>query len=210
MTKNIEVEFIGNISKEQFDSLKNKFQQVGKFKKKKKRISFMYFKNGVPEKYSSAEDDEVDLRIRITNGEPEIIVKQGKFTATHSRKETSIFFKPSEIEKYLDFLMALGWKRGVIYAAETHVYEHKGIEFSLVEIGDYGYNFEAEILTEESKVESAKKKITEELNTLGLKPFDEKALDEQCNAINNKKDLQFDFSKQSFEEIKTHFKDFFE
>lgn len=209
MKKNIEVEFTGKISKEQFDSLKNKFQQVGKLKKNKKRISFMYFKNSVPEKYSAAEDDEVDLRMRITNGEPEIIVKQGKFTASHSRKETSIFFKSSEIKKYVDFLMALGWKCGVIYAAETQAYEYKGIELSLVEIIDYGYNFEAEILTEESKVESAKKKINEELKILGLKSFDKDELDKQCNAINNKKELQFDFSKQSFEEIKEGFNEFF-
>ncbi len=209
MTKNVEVEFIGKISKEQFNSLKNKFQQVGKFKKSKKRISFMYFKKGVPEKYSAAEDDEIDLRMRITNGEPEIIVKQGKFTAAHSRKETSIFFKPSEIEKYVNFLMALGWKCGVIYTAETQTYEYKEIEFSLVKIKDYGYNFEAEILTSEDKIEEAKKKIMVELDILKIKPFEEEGLNNQCNAINNNVKLHFDLSKQSFNELRNRFKEFF-
>ena len=169
----------------------------------------MYFKNGVPEKYSSAEDDEVDLRMRITNGKPEIILKQGKFTATHSRKETSIFFKASEIKKYLDFLMALGWKSEGVYAAETQVYEYKGIEFSLVEIKDYGYNFEAEILTTEDKIEEAKKQIEKELGKLKIKAFNEEKLNKQCNAINNKKELHFDFTKETFEQHKEKFKEFY-
>ena len=35
----------------------------------------MYFKHKIPENYSAIEDDGLDLRLRITNGEPELIAK---------------------------------------------------------------------------------------------------------------------------------------
>ncbi|MFA4887896.1 MAG: hypothetical protein WC595_06820 [Candidatus Nanoarchaeia archaeon] len=205
MTNNQEVEYIGELSDKQHNALKAKF---GKPIKTKRRISFMYFKNDIPSEFSQAEDDGIDLRLRITNGEPELILKQGSFTATHSRKETSIHFKVSEIQDYINLFAGLGWKIVVAYGAETSVYSYNGIEFSLIKIKDYGYNFEAEILTSEDKVEEAKKKIEAELSILGLKPFDEQGLNKQCNAINNEKELQFDFSKQQFKDIEARFKEF--
>ena len=54
----------------------------------------------------------------------------------------------------------------------------------------------------------AKQKIEAELSKLELKPFDEQGLNKQCNAINNKKELQFDFSKQQFKDIEVRFKEF--
>ena len=205
MTNNQEVEYIGELSEKQHNMLKS---ELGKPIKTKRRISFMYFKNGIPSEFSQAEDDRVDLRLRITNGEPELILKQGSFTASHSRKETSIHFKLSEIQTYIDLLAGLGWKIVVAYGAETSVYTYNGMEFSLIKIKDYGYNFEAEILTSEDKVAEAKQKIETELSKLELKPFHEQELNKQCNAINNKKELQFDFSKQSFKDIKGGFKEF--
>ncbi|MBI2628460.1 hypothetical protein HYW74_00055 [Candidatus Pacearchaeota archaeon] len=204
-----EVEYIGEISKEKFDILKELFKSKGKFKKQKQRLSFMYFREFIPKGLSEIKNETVDLRFRVTNKQPEIILKYGLFDASHARKEISIEFELEESEKYIDFLSCLGWKIGVIYAAETLVYEYNEIEFSLVEIKDYGYNFEAEILADEDKVKEAKNKIEKQLNKLELKPFDEKGLNIQCNTINNKKDLQFDFSKQSFSEIKGRFKEFF-
>ncbi|HZX12126.1 MAG TPA: hypothetical protein VFE88_01585 [Candidatus Nanoarchaeia archaeon] len=205
MTNNQEVEYIGELSDKQYNNLKSKFGQPIKTKR---RISFMYFKNGIPFEFSQAEDDGTDLRLRVTNGEPELILKQGSFTASHNRKETSVHFKLSEIQTYIDLLSGLGWKIVVAYGAETSVYKYNKIEFSLIKIKNYGYNFEAEILTSEDKVTEAKQKIEAELSKLELKPFDEQGLNKQCNAINNKKELQFDFSKQQFKDIEVRFKEF--
>ena len=207
--KQIEVEFIGEINKDKFLELKALFEREGKFKKIKKRLSFMYFRNKIPKDLTEIKDELVDLRFRITNKEPEIILKYGSFSGSHARKEISLGIKNEEIQKYLELFVLLDWHIGVVYATKTFVYEYKGIEFSLVEINDYGYNFEAEILTSEDGVENAKKDIITELDALKIKPFDGKGLDKQCNAINNKKELQFDLSKQSFDEIKNNFKEFF-
>jgi len=210
MKNQIEVEFIGSLSKEKFQELKSLFEKEGEFKKQKIRLSLMYFRDRIPEDLSEIKDEPVDLRFRVTNKQPEIVLKHGLFTASHARKEISIEMKPEESEKYIEFLSCLGWNIGVIYATKTFAYTYKGIEFSLIEIKDYGYNFEAEILTNKSEVDEAKKTITKELENLGLKPFDEEGLNKQCNAINNKTDLQFDLSKQSFKEIRDRFREFFE
>ena len=208
MKKNIEVEYIGKISKEKLEALREKLETDGIFKKRKERISFMYFRDSIPNDISEIKEENTDLRIRITNKEPEIIVKSGLFTGAHFRKEISIAFPLDEIEKYIDFLSALGWNLGVIYAAETFVYEYKGIEISLVNIEDYGYNFEAEILTTKEEEEYARKKIQATLVELNLKQFDEERLNKQCNEINNRKAFRFDFSKQSFKEIQEKYPKF--
>ena len=123
MDKQIEVEYMGKISKEKFDELKIKFNQEGKFKKLKKRLTFMYFRDYIPKDLEEIKNEEVDLRVRITNKEPELIIKKGLFTGSHARKEISIGFKLEEISKYIDMLTALSWKIGVIYAVETNVFE---------------------------------------------------------------------------------------
>ena len=205
----IEVEFIGGVSKEEFEKLKRFFKEKGVYKETKRRISFMYFRDKIPKDISEIGDEEVDLRLRVTNKKPELVLKKGLFTGTHSREEISIKFPKKEIEKYIKFLSILGWHLGVIYATEIFVYEYKGVEFSLVNIKDYGYNFEAEMLVEKGGEKDAEKKIKEILNELNLKPFDKKGIDKQCNEINNRKELHFDFSKQKFEEMKKRFKEFF-
>src|SRR3989344_4824544 len=208
MTNQTEVEFIGLITKEKFNELKGLFSKEGKFKKEKERLSLMYFRDGkIPKDISEIKDELVDLRFRVTNKQPEIVLKYGNFTGSHARKEVSI--KPDEPDKHIEFLNLLGWNKGVIYATKTFVYTYHDIEFSLIEIKDYGYNFEAEILTEESKIEEAKNKIKKELTMLNLKELNEEDLNKQCNAINNKKELRFDFSKETFEDHKKRFSEFY-
>jgi len=209
MEKQIEVEFIGGVSKDKFAELKSKFEKDATFKKRKERISFMYFRDEIPKDISEIKNEDTDLRLRITNKEPELIVKKGSFTGSHSRKEISINFPIVEMQKYVDFLSALDWNIGVIYAVETLVYEYKGIEFSLVNIEDYGYNFEAEILTTKKDEPKAREEINRILKELELKPFDEEGLNKQCNEINNRRELRFNFTEQNIKEIKEKFSKFF-
>ena len=209
MEKQIEVEFIGGLTKESFLELKSKFENEATFKKRKERISFMYFRDNIPKDLSEIKEEDTDLRLRITNKEVEMIVKRGSFTGTHSRIEIPINFNLEDTQKYIDFLSSLDWNIGVIYAVETLVYEYNDVEFSLIEIEDYGYNFEAEILTTEENEPKARQKINSILEKLDLHPFDEENLNKQCNEINNREELQFDFSKQTFSEIKRRFPKFF-
>ncbi len=202
-----EVEYIGKISKDNFQNLKELFEKKGVFQKKKSRISFMYFRDRIPKDLEEIKFEETDLRIRFTNKKSELVLKHGQFNAAHARKEISILFDQEETEKYIALLNCLGWYLGVIYATETFVYKYEEVEFSLIEIKDYGYNFEAEILTEEKKIKEARQKITTVLKNLDLREMNKEELNIQCNSINNKKDLQFNFRETPFSKIKIRFKD---
>jgi adenylate cyclase class IV len=106
-------------------------------------------------------------------------------------------------------LSYLGWNLVVVYATRTDVYNYKDLEFSLVEIQDFGYNFEIEILTSPSNVEDARKKILNICNEFGIKNFDNEGLQKQCNLMNNTKTLQYDLRTINFNDIKKRFRFFF-
>ncbi len=208
--KDIEVEISGKISLEQFKKIREILEEGGTFKKLKARLSFMYFRNSIPKDLSEIKDDLVDLRFRVTNKEPEIVLKYGSFTGNHARKEITLSLTKENMSNYIEFLNLLGWSRIVVYATRTYTYQYQNIEFALVEIKDYGYNFEAEIITDESHIAEAQEKIREELNRLGLVPFSDEDLTLQCNQINNTKKLQFDLNLNTLVEIKSRFKEFFD
>lgn len=205
MEEDIEIEYIGNLTKEKFLELQEKLKTDGEFLKQKNRVSFMYFRDYIPKDIFEISNEDIDLRIRITNGIPELVIKKGLFTGSHSRKEVLIAFSMKDLEKYINFLSIFGWNIGVIYSTKTQAYKYKGVELSLVDIKNYGYNFEAEILSNLKDTEKSKKKILSILNELGLSSFSEKELNNQCNSINNIKELQFDFSKESFKQFKNKF-----
>jgi len=202
---NIEVESRGPLSMEDFARAKNFLEKNGRFKGENKRLSLMYFRNKFPKDMTEIKDEKVDLRIRVTNGQAELVLKYGTFSASDSRKEISIFFAQTDIEKYIDLLALLDWYLCVAYATKAYTFDYEGVEFGLIEIFGYGHNFEAEILTTEEKIPQAKEKIEQLLKSLRLKVFTQDEFDKQCSDINNQKGLQFDLSKQKYEEIEDKF-----
>jgi len=202
-----EVEYIGKLTAAQFEDLKKFLTTHGTFKKEKKRLSLLYFRNAIPADLNDIADEQVDLRLRITNKKPELILKYGTFTATHARKEITIPIQ--DMEPYAELLSCLGWHHVVLHVTHTLAYMYKDIELSLVDVKDFGHTFEAEILSDESGIDDAKKKIDTLLRELHLVPYDQKGIFDQCNLLNNKKELQFDTLKQPFSEIKKRYSDFF-
>lgn len=74
MNKNIEIEIRGPLSKKEFKDLIRFFDAKGEKITEKNRILIDYstfLKGGV-------KDRQKDIRLRVTNGTPEIIVKIGK------------------------------------------------------------------------------------------------------------------------------------
>lgn len=56
-----------------------------------------------------------DVRIRVTNGRPEIVVKSGQFGGT-SRREAIVPFEPTKLEAALELMSMLGYSKGVLGA----------------------------------------------------------------------------------------------
>lgn len=77
--KNIEVELRGPVSIEDVKKIEEFLSRNGKFRTSKDRVLIDYTSEGIKER-------ERDIRLRSTNGIPEIIVKLGKWGGRRNKK----------------------------------------------------------------------------------------------------------------------------
>lgn len=192
MDKNIEVEIRGLLSKEEFKSLIGLFEAKAKKIVEKDRILIDYstFLDG------GVENRKKDIRLRVTNGIPEIIVKIGEWGGVENRKELSIFAKKGEFDKLVEVFGELGFCKGILCVRKSKVYEYKGIEFALVEVPNHSYYYEAEKMVDEKEdSEKVINEIKSVCENLGLKIFDKKEFFEYIDKLNKEANEIFDYSK---------------
>lgn len=189
MNKNIEIEVRGPLSKEEFKNLVNFFEVEGKKTGEKDRVLI---------DYSTFLDDKIenrnkDIRLRVTNGIPEIIVKIGAWGGAEHRKELSVFTKPGDFDILVEIFATLGFNKGVLCVRKSKVYEYRGIEFALVEVPGHSYYYEAEKMASEKNdaniIIDEIKKTCEDLN---LKIFDRNQFFEYIKQLNNESNEIFE------------------
>jgi adenylate cyclase class IV len=192
MDKNIEIELRGPLSKEDFKRLIEIFESEGKKKTEKDRVLIDYstFLEG------GVENRKKDVRLRATNGIPEIIIKIGSWGENEQRKELSVFAKPGEFDKLVEIFAALGFGKGMLCVRKSKVYDYKDIEFALVEVPGHSYYYEAEKMASEKEsgeeIISEIKKVCENLK---LDIFTKEQFFEYVNKLNGEANEVFDFSK---------------
>lgn len=201
--KNIEVEMRGMISREKIAEIEKIFLKKGKFKNEKNRVLIDY-SMCLPCKGIS--DRNRDIRLRATNGIPEIILKIGKWGGVENRREISILTNPGEFDKLVEIFAVLGFKKGYLCIRRGKIYDYKGVEFSLVEVPGHSYYFEAEKLISNNKYkEKAKKEIKEICGELGLKLFDDKSFYAYIETLNREANEIFDFNNYKENYFKKRF-----
>ena len=205
--KNIEVEVRGKI--QDFDKTLEEFKQKAKFIEEKDRFSLIYFRADSPLDMETVKTEKVDLKLRITNKKPEIVLKYGFVRSTESRKEILIPISLDKFEEAVELFKFLDWYKGAIMATKTFVFNYKGIEIALVKNHIQNY-FEAEKLISnkkdaEKELENIKKICSEE----GLIVFTDDEFFDMMDKMNNAEGGIFDFREQNFKEIKEKFKEFF-
>lgn len=207
----IEVEVRGKL--ENFEKTFKKLNKIGNFVKEKDRFTLVYFRE-VPAKNKDdlrkvLDNDPIDLKLRVTDKKAELVLKHGFITGCESRREILL---PIQLEKFneaIDFLKYLGWDKGVIMATKTFVFDCKGIDFALVQTEGFDY-FEAEVVMQDEKeAEVAMDKIKETCKKICLKTFEKEEFVEFLNQMNKREKYLFDFSNQSFKELKDKFKEYF-
>ena len=207
--KNLEVEIRGPLTKQKFIQMKQYLSQKAKFIKNYKRLSLMYFSKKIPKNVNQIKNEKIDLRIRITDGHPELMLKYGNWSGSDIREESAINIQKNQLRIAIKVLKYLGWHIVVAYGTVSYIYFYKNIEFKLVEIKDYGFFYEAEILTNKMNTEKAMKNIQHVINTMGLKEFKTGEFEKQCNDINNQPKFQFNFMREKdFIRLKKQFKKF--
>lgn len=140
MEKNIEVEIRGRLSADDYTRIKALFDSQARKVEEKDRILIDY-STFLP---GGVEHRKKDIRLRVTNGIPEIIVKLGEWGGSEQRKELSVKTAPGTFDLLTEIFAALGYEKGILAVRKSQVYEYKGIEFALVEVPGHSYYFEAE------------------------------------------------------------------
>lgn len=114
----------------------------------------------------------LDIRARITNGEPEMIIKRGTWGGDEVREEVSV---PVHRGKFFDLLRAyalLGYTKGVLVVRKNRVYRYRDTEFVLVTIPNHSSFFEIERIVEhEAEHDAARAVLEEVVQSLSLETF---------------------------------------
>lgn len=184
-SKNIEVEIRGPLTKNEFTVLTDFFSKGAVFKGKKERVLIDY-SFGMQERNK-------DIRIRETNGIPEIIIKLGSWGGSESREEISISAEKNKFDTLVKIFGELGFTKGILCFRNIFVYSFKGIEFALVEIPNHSYLFEAEIVEEAEKVFDAEKIIRKVCDELNLTLFSHEDFFKYVEKLNKEANKIFDY-----------------
>ena len=203
----IEVEHRGSLTEKQFKELNIFLKKNGKFLEEKDRFSVIYSPRG--KENLKISNSKIDLRPRITNKKAELVLKYGNWSGNDARKEFSFPIELKKFDEVIEFLFILGFYYGVLQATKSYLYRYKGIELVLVQVPNFGYYFEAEILTDKKAIKSADKKILSACKELNLNVFSKKDFLKLLQKLNNRPGFRFNFKKQKFSDIKKRFKEYF-
>lgn len=152
MLKNIELEFRAEVLKRSFWRVLRKLRARGKLISKTKRLSVMYF--------GKIGKIEIDIRVRITNGVSEVVIKRGSFHS-HNRIEVSQLIDKSQFIGMVKLMTQLGFTDVKVGERETYNFDFgNGVIVSLGRGGNISY-LEIEKM---SSVENQKKDTLELMN----------------------------------------------
>lgn len=202
MSKNIEIEIRGPLSKEKFGDLVNLFETKAKKITEKNRVLIDYstFLEG------GVKNRNKDIRLRVTNGIPEIVVKIGEWGEAEQRKELSAFTKEGEFDTLVEIFGALGFCKGMLCVRKSKVYEYKDIEFALVEVPGHSYYYEAENMAHENEdADKIIKEITDVCKSLGLEVFNKQQFFEYIDTLNKESNEIFEYKNYTLNYFKNRF-----
>lgn len=202
--KNIEVELRGPLNNEEYNSLCEYLESNGDLIGKENRFLLDYstFKEGVGER-------KLDVRVRITNGKPEIVVKKGRFGGA-SREEGSVFLEGSSLKSAVHLMSLLGYTKAVACDRGIIRYNCDGVEVAIQDVRYFPKKleenlfarfFEVEIISDESNKVKDENKILAWVKDRKLSLYSEDEWVEFVELMNTKANGVFDYHTNSFSEI---------
>lgn len=189
--KTTELELRAEISLQDKESFKKKFTKLGALHSQTERLSVMYF--------GSIGTKKIDIRVRITNGECEVVVKSGSF-GSHDRIEiaqkidATHFLGMVKIFAQFGFVMEIGKRETFNYKLPSEVI------VSLVSAGPITY-IELEKMSSRSDLDQNKKQLKELSDSLELQLLDEKEFDSLCERLAEKVDWPFHGTDEEYKKL---------
>ena len=193
MTENIELELRAKISKEQKESVKTFLKDHGKMISDTHRLSVMFFGN--------VNNVETDIRIRVTNGKAEVVIKRGDYHS-HNRTEVSQEIAKNDIVGMTRLFSQLDIEDVKVGERETENYDlGDGVVASLVTAGDISYIELERLTSKENEIEHQHKleQIAKAMDLSLIKNREEFLT--LCDELNAKDDWVFKGSAKDYEKL---------
>lgn len=189
---NIELELRAEISSGKFEELLVSLKKQATFISHTKRLSVMHF--GKVGNYS------FDIRVRITSGEAEVVIKKGGF---HSDDRIEIS-QPINKDQFIGMARMFSLFNFTTKVAERETYNFDlgdEITYSLVKAGNIFY-VEIEKMSTKDLIEENRKKLLSIINEQQLKLINtEKSFSELCNRLSKHCDWSFNNSEDHFKKL---------
>jgi hypothetical protein len=145
-TQNVEVEITGPLTTEELQGLReylSSWKYEGRFDR-----YLINFTTDVMRK------NRLDVRARITNGVPELVVKHGEW-GSGKRVETLVECKHGQFLPLVTALAAVGLTIGIGGHRISERYTQKGMELAIIEVPSYTYFYEAELMVSTGEEDDA-------------------------------------------------------
>ena len=189
----IEVEQRGPLSTKDYQRLNTYLQQHGTFTEHKDRIVIDYADSF---SHDTVSNRTKDIRLRVTNGVPEIIVKIGNWGGSEQRRELSAPSPNTPFDVLVEIFAALGMTNGILFERKSTVYKYDDIEFALVEVPGHSYYFEAELIAHsKEEAAAAEQKIIQTCQRLKIAVFSRDAFFKYIDTLNAESNEAFDATK---------------
>ena len=190
--KTIELELRAEVLSENLKSIKSRLENLGTLHSHTKRLSIMYF--------GAIEEKKIDIRVRVTNGQSEVVIKSGSFGA-HDRVEIA---QPISLDQFIGFVRIFAQFGFTAKVGERETFNYSlsnDVVASLVIAGTIAYiELEKMSLPEEVKGNIQElKNIAEQLKLTLIDS--ENQFDELCGRLDKTVDWPFNCSTDECKRI---------
>ncbi len=188
-----EIEYRARLTDEQFQEIAKKLEKKLGKPKEKKRFSFMAF--------GETKTCTFDIRIRITNGEAEMVYKIGAFHAS-DRAEVPQSVEPEQMLGFIQQVAhltddtKLGHRRSLVFFDEE-----QNIEYAVVEAAPVYYLEVEKVVSAKSDIEAEQKIVLDALESLDVEALDEAGFYKITTDLNTLCDQKYNGSKNQLAEI---------
>lgn len=191
MSKSIEVELRGLLTSEQAEELSGFLLAKGRSKGEKHRV-FVDYSTFMP---GGVRERNKDIRIRITNGQPEMIIKIGGWGGEEAREEISVFTRDTSFDVLARAMAELGYKKGICAERVSQVFDYKGVEFAIVQVPGHSYYFEVEKMVTMGNQAKALSDLHKLCDALKLECLDADGFFRYIETLNRQSNKVFDADK---------------
>ncbi len=179
--RSIELEIRAEVPLHHYETLLAHLRRHGKLVNRTKRCSAMFF--------GHAGGKPVDLRVRVTNGDAEVVVKKGAHHAAN-RVEFSQPVAKADMAGLARVFSLLGFEAKVGERITVNFDFGRGTIVSLVKAGRIAY-MEVERMTDQKHYDKDKAEVLEVLKELGYKPLIKSDFDDLCHRLTKHEDWIF-------------------